>query len=107
MNNKNSGARPQEADSLDLAAAVEQFVAQGGIIKVVSGDEQETSSLNTDNARSNDEHLMTGNTEKVELLKALVAKGAGISALQYSLRMNKKEIKQLAVEHGVKIMFSR
>lgn len=107
MNNKNSGARPHEADSLDLAAAVEQFVAQGGIIKVVSGDEQETSTLDTDNARSKDEHLATENTEKVELLKALVAKGAGFSALQYSLRMNKKEIKQLAVEHGVKIMFSR
>jgi hypothetical protein len=36
-----------------------------------------------------------------------VAKGAGINALQYSLRMNKREIKQLAIEHGIKIMFSR
>jgi hypothetical protein len=107
MNNKNSGVCPQETASLDLAAAVEQFVAQGGIIKIVSGDEQETLTLNPCIAKSNDPPLRTDSTEKLELLKALVAKGAGINALQYSLRMNKKEIKQLAIEHGIKIMFSR
>jgi hypothetical protein len=44
---------------------------------------------------------------KLEQLKGLVAKGAGVSALQYSLRMNRKEIKRLASENGLKIHFSR
>lgn len=44
---------------------------------------------------------------KLELLKELAAKGAGVSALQYSLRMNKKEIRQMATNNGVKIGYSR
>lgn len=107
MNNKTSSARPQETDTLDLAAAVEKFVARGGVIDVLSEDEHRSSTVRTDIPLSTDEYSEPESSEKLELLKALVAKGAGISALQYSLRMNKKEIKQMAIEHGVKIMFSR
>jgi hypothetical protein len=103
MNNKTSSRSPRESDVLDLSAAVERFVATGGVIDIVSGNGSLKPISNTaiPAAAENAEH------EKLELLKTLVAKGAGIAALQYSLRMNKKDIKQLATEHGVKIGFSR
>jgi hypothetical protein len=45
--------------------------------------------------------------KKLELLKSLVSKGAGVSALQYSLRMNKRDVRRMAGEHGLKISYSR
>lgn len=107
MNHKISSVCPQDSDALDLAAAVEHFVAQGGVIDIVSQAEHQTSSVSTATAKSEAEHAALEKLGKLELLKALVAKGAGINALQYSLRMNRRDIKQLAAEHGVKIAFSR
>lgn len=107
MNNKISSACHQDADSLDLAAAVEHFVAQGGVIDIVSQAAYQTVTLSTASSTSHPEVAAFEKPEQLETLKALVAKGAGINALQYSLRMNKKDIKQLAAEHGVKIAYSR
>ncbi|MFJ4144252.1 helix-turn-helix domain-containing protein [Pseudomonas sp. NPDC089734] len=107
MNNKSSHSSSHNTTPLDLSAAVEQFVAQGGVIAVIPDGETAESPM----------HLVAEETpviepdleksSKVELLKSLAAKGAGVSALQYSLRMNKKDIRQLAMENGVKINFSR
>ncbi|WP_099270589.1 hypothetical protein [Pseudomonas sp. ICMP 561] len=107
MNNKISSACPQEADSLDLAAAVEHFVAQGGVIDIVSQAAHQAATLSTASTTPAPEIAAVEKPDKLDTLKALVAKGAGINALQYSLRMNKRDIKQLAAEHGVKIAFSR
>lgn len=107
MNNKSSHSISHDQHTLNLTAAVEQFVAEGGVIDVIP--EGDSAELLTDTATppaaparpEPDVHA------KVEQLKGLVAKGAGVCALQYSLKMNKKEIRQLATEHGVKIAFSR
>lgn len=103
MNNKTPKPSLKESDDLDLSAAVELFVARGGVIDIVSG----THGLSPVSNALSPPLPESSNPEKLELLKSLVAKGAGISALQYSLRMNKKDIKQLATEHGVKIELSR
>ena len=105
MKNKTSSPAVQENHSLDLRAAVEQFVAKGGVIDIIpdgGGLKPITVTAPPGVDILEPEHL-----EKVQLLKSLVAKGAGISALQYSLRMNRKDIKQMATEHGIKIEFSR
>ncbi|WP_122666143.1 hypothetical protein [Pseudomonas viridiflava] len=107
MNTKTSSACLKDADSMDLAAAVEQFVALGGVIDIVSGDEQHALTGSKESAVPPDESTPPEKLTKLEHLKILLAKGAGISALQYSLRMNKKDIKQLAIENGLKITFSR
>lgn len=107
MNNKISSVCSQDADSLDLTAAVEQFVAKGGVIDKVSSDRGSAPSADGGLRKSEEDQAEDEKHGKIELLKALVAKGAGINALQYSLRMNKKDIKQLATECGVKIAFSR
>ncbi|MFK3797822.1 hypothetical protein [Pseudomonas sp. NPDC088444] len=92
--------------ALKLEEAVEAYVAKGGIISVVP--EGETRHSNWE-AQPTDESLTdaTHAHAKIEQLKGLVAKGAGVTALQYSLRMNRKEIKRLASENGVKIHYSR
>lgn len=104
---KKTGVYPATRYSpLKLAEAVEAYVAEGGIINVVP--EGETRLCPTETRQpiedvDSDSQL----SAKIEQLKGLVAKGAGFSALQYSLRMNRKEIKRLASEHGVKILYSR
>lgn len=102
MNNKRSSAPSHSSTPLDLAAAVEAFVAQGGVIAVIpTGASAEPSlPLNTETPPSSE-------PDKLELLKLLVAKGAGVSSLQYSLKMNRKGIRKLAQQHGIKINFSR
>ncbi|MFJ3482077.1 hypothetical protein ACIPL1_01710 [Pseudomonas sp. NPDC090202] len=87
----------------ELADAVEQFFAQGGVIDVVP--EGESAELAVELAIEPDHEAQM--YAKLEQLKGLVAKGAGVSALQYSLRMNRKEIKRLASENGLKILYSR
>jgi hypothetical protein len=103
---KKTGVSPAINPPLKLAEAIEAYVAKGGIIDIVpegeSGElpgEAERKAVDADA----DAHMAS----KVEQLKGLVAKGAGVSALQYSLRMNRKEIKRLASEHGLKILYSR
>ncbi|MBD8491657.1 hypothetical protein [Pseudomonas syringae] len=107
MNNKPSRSATRSATPLDLKAAVEEFVAQGGVIAVIADG---TSSVRPDSASEQEQNTREPELDlqaKLELLKGLVDKGAGMSSLQYSLRMNKKEIRQLALAHGLKINFSR
>jgi hypothetical protein len=105
MNSKTTHRAPDQRSTRDLAAAVERFVAQGGVIDVIK--EGNVSPPRSTPASDNTPDDAQERNSKIHLLKDLVAKGAGMSALQYSLRMNRKEIKQLAFEHGVKIAFSR
>ena len=91
---------------LQLAEAVEAYVAQGGIINVVPEGETRHSGRDAqDRTAGLDTDAQMGT--KIERLKGLVAKGAGVCALQYSLRMNRKDIKRLANEIGLKINYSR
>lgn len=103
---KKTGRPPvSHTEHLHLATAVEQYVAQGGIINVVPEGECAVPCDPLQTAQDADpEALMCA---KLDLLRGLVAKGAGVSALQYSLRMNRKEIKRLASENGLKIVHSR
>lgn len=107
MNNKTPHPSPNQKNTLDLTQAVEQFVARGGVIDVITdGDGSPPRPVPLADKSPGDTQEQE-RKNKVEHLRELVAKGAGMSALQYSLRMNKKEIKQLASEHGIKIAFSR
>jgi hypothetical protein len=89
-----------------LAEAIEAYMAQGGTIDVVPAGETAEKGLEAE-GKSTDADAQAQLASKVEQLKGLVAKGAGVSALQYTLRMNRKEIKRLATEHGLKIHYSR
>lgn len=91
-------------DPQKLAEAVEHYVSQGGVINVIAeGESRETEASRA--ARETDPEAER--CAKVDLLKGLVAKGAGVAALQYSLRMNQREIKRLASENGLKIRYSQ
>lgn len=104
---KKTGVYPATSYSpLRLAEAVEAYVAEGGIINVVPEGETRHCPAETKHLPQ-DPDSESQLSAKIEQLKGLVAKGAGFSALQYSLRMNRKEIKRLASEHGVKILYSR
>lgn len=88
------------SDPIKLAEAVERYVSQGGVINVIAeGESRETEASRLNREVDPEAELST----KVDLLKGLVAKGAGVAALQYSLRMNQKDIKRLASENGLKI----
>ena len=106
MNNKSSYSIAKDSTAQDLSAAVEDFVSQGGVISVIP-DGRIAEAPVPYGVEHATEPSADAENNKLELLKELVAKGAGVSALQYSLRMNKKEIRQLATEHGVKISYSR
>ncbi|WP_296261797.1 MULTISPECIES: hypothetical protein [unclassified Pseudomonas] len=103
---KKAGVSATDHPPLHLAEAIEEYVAQGGVINIVPEGETGDSSLEAQGKPldSDADALMHA---KLEQLKGLVAKGAGVSALQYSLRMNRKEIKRLANENGLKILYSR
>ncbi|MDH0748610.1 hypothetical protein N5D61_19995 [Pseudomonas sp. GD03842] len=91
---------------LELAEAIEAYVAQGGVINIVP--EGETRHASKDPKETTSQISTTAQPDaRLEQLKGLVAKGAGVTALQYSLRMNRKDIKRLASENGVKIHHSR
>lgn len=107
MNTKTSRRCSETAPTMDLATAVEQFVAQGGVInKIPTGKivcaPTEPVICEVVAPEAKDE-----SAEKLELLKSLIAKGAGFSSLQYCLKMNRRDIKQMAVEHGIKISSSK
>lgn len=107
MNDKTSRSVAKIPTPVDLITAVEDFVANGGMIAVIpDGETAEFPGIPVE--------PLIGETDtyvekiaKIELLRSLAAKGAGVSALQYSLRMNKRDIRQLAIENGVKIISSR
>ena len=105
---KKTGKKPDSFSAVqDIGHAVERYVACGGVIDVVPEGESASAHPERDGQARivEDEQLrMAG---KLEQLKGLLAKGAGVSAIQYSLRMNRKDIKRLASENGLKIRFSR
>ncbi len=106
MTKKTGVSSPTAHETLEIADAVEQFVAQGGVINVVpEGESGDVPTQAVKKAPELDSEAQMN--AKIEQLKGLVAKGAGVSALQYSLRMNRKEIKRLASENGLKILYSR
>lgn len=106
MNNKSLYSASRQHAAVDLSAAVEEFVSQGGVISVIpDGEVAETAALYRTEVPAT--QSAEAEATKLDLLKELVAKGAGVSALQYSLRMNKKEIRQMATSNGVKISYSR
>lgn len=106
MNNKSSYSTSRHSTAVDLSAAVEEFVSQGGIISVIpdGGIAEAPAPYGVEPPTEPGSEI---ETTKLDLLKELVAKGAGVSALQYSLRMNKKDIRQMATSNGVKISYSR
>jgi len=109
MNKKTCTTSLHDSESNKLSTAVKLFVAEGGVIDIVqSGESGESVSgpaiLETPEPEADADVLMK---TKVELLKGLIAKGAGVSALQYSLRMNRKDIKRLAQENGLTIRYSQ
>jgi len=106
MTKKKTASSAITHDAFDIANAVERYVAQGGVINIMPEGETATpSSAAVKRSREQDPQAQLN--AKVEQLKGLAAKGAGVSALQYSLRMNRKEIKRLASENGVIIPYSR
>jgi hypothetical protein len=109
MNKKISTTSLHDNERTTLSTAIKLFVAQGGIINIVqNGESGESTSgpaiLETPEPEADNDMLMAA---KVELLKGLIAKGAGVSALQYSLRMSRKDIKRLANENGLTIRYSQ
>lgn len=92
---------------MDLKAAVEEFVAQGGVIDVIAEGGSAESAPGPAEKEQVAREPELDQPARLALLKSLANKGAGVSSLQYSLRMNKKDIRQLALEHGIKINFSR
>ncbi|MEQ7922074.1 hypothetical protein ABQX22_22960 [Xanthomonas sp. WHRI 1810A] len=109
MNKKTRTSPSHDNERLQLSTAVQLFVAQGGVINVVrngeSGERDTGTAVNEPPEQEADaDELLKA---KLELLKGLVAKGAGVSALQYSLRMNRKDIKRLANENGLTIRYSQ
>jgi hypothetical protein len=89
-----------------LAEAVEHYVSQGGVIKVIAeGESREAEASRTAREADPEAELCA----KVDLLKGLVAKGAGVAALQYSLRMNQRRSSdwraKTASRYGVASLF--
>jgi len=107
MTNKGPRSPSSSIDELDLATAVEQFIQQGGIINVVPHGQTAEAPMEPQIIPGIETELEEDKTKKLELLKNLVAKGAGVSALQYSLRMNKRDVRRMAGENGLKISYSR
>jgi hypothetical protein len=93
-------------ENLEIAHAIERYVAQGGIINVVPEGESASASAEAAQRVAHADPQVPMDA-KIEQLKGLVAKGAGVTALQYSLKMKRKEIRRLASENGVKILCSR
>lgn len=105
---RKTGIETDSASSVqDIGNAVEMYIALGGIINVVPEGESKCAPAERDREERVEEDEQQRMATKLEQLKGLVAKGAGVSAIQYSLRMNRKDIKRLASENGLKIRFSR
>ncbi|MBP1139134.1 hypothetical protein ACTACN_22835 [Pseudomonas syringae] len=107
MNTKYARTRSSMPTASDLTTAVEAFIARGGVIAVIP--EGETAELAAPSSprtkRAAEQRLEVAG--KVQQLRYLAGKGAGFTALQYSLRMNKRDVRRLATEHGVTINLSQ
>ncbi|WP_019363272.1 hypothetical protein [Pseudomonas asplenii] len=102
INKENNHCKPH-----DLDLAITEFINRGGTIEMTSKKEPDTHRVPTPTPSEKTLQTAEEYTRKVELLKDLITKGAGISALQYSLKMNKDEIKRMAREQGLKIAHRR
>lgn len=107
MNNKDPRITSRPTPELDLSTAVEQFIQQGGVIHVVPHGATAEVSVDPISAAPPEAEGEDDQQKKLEQLKSLVAKGAGVNALQYSLRMNKRDVRRMACENGLKISYSR
>ncbi|KKI26994.1 hypothetical protein BKM07_08770 [Pseudomonas syringae group genomosp. 3] len=107
MNIKHPRSSSRKNTASDLLSAVETFVAEGGVIAVIPDGETAESMNASPTPATPTEEARDEIAGKVALLKCLAAKGAGVTALQYSLRMTKKDVRQLATENGVRIRSSQ
>ncbi|CAD5200741.1 hypothetical protein [Pseudomonas sp. FEN] len=100
---------PQRHLDLDLDLAIDDFLKRGGTIDRVQAPLSDQALADTGKHATTPEEQEEEQERirKTELLRELITKGAGISALQYSLKMNKNEIKRIARENGLKIAQSR
>lgn len=98
---------PHKPLDLDLDLAIDDFLKRGGTIDRVQGGVCDQVPPDTGDQAMAAEEEEQERTRKTELLRELITKGAGICALQYSLKMNKNEIKRMARENGLKIVQSR
>lgn len=103
MNKKILYSASTHPNNMDLTAAVEEFIACGGVIDIVPDGKLAKPPSEPPPGPMALSGTDKEKTTQLELLKDLVAKGAGISALQYTLKMNRRDIRRLAIENGVKI----
>ncbi len=109
MNTKYARTRPPTSTptASDLITAVEAFVASGGVIAVIpEGEAAGLAAPSSTRTQPAVEHGLE-HAGKVQQLKYLAAKGAGFTALQYSLRMSKRDVRRLATENGVTVNLSQ
>ncbi|MDB6142052.1 MAG: hypothetical protein JWP80_1096 [Pseudomonas sp.] len=107
MNNKDPRLTSPSLPDMDLTTAVEEFIQQGGVIHVVPNGATAEVSVESMTAAPREAEGEDDQQKKLEQLKSLAAKGAGVNALQYTLRMNKRDVRRMACENGVKISYSR
>ncbi|WP_017902764.1 hypothetical protein [Pseudomonas asplenii] len=98
INKDNNHCKPHE-----LELAISEFIKSGGTIETSAKKEPSTNHRTTAGTPEKTTETEEEYTRKVELLKDLITKGAGIYALQYSLKMNKHEIKRMARDQGLQI----
>ncbi|WP_419735282.1 hypothetical protein [Pseudomonas sp. COR18] len=98
INKENTPCKPHE-----LELAISEFIKSGGTIDTSAKKESPTNNRTAAGCSEKTTETEEDYTKKVELLKDLITKGAGIYALQYSLKMNKEEIKRMARDQGLKI----
>ncbi len=107
MNTKYTRTRSSTPTASDLATAVEAFIASGGVVAVIpEGETAELAAPSSPRTKPAQEQGLEL-AGKVQQLRYLAAKGAGFTALQYSLRMSKRDVRRLATENSVTINLSQ
>lgn len=89
--------------TIDLQYAVEAYLMTGGVIQYIPNGV----SGKPGKQQTEVDDIEVINARKAEHLKELIVKGAGISALQYAMKMNKRELRRIATEQNIKIPFYR
>ncbi|NWB91955.1 hypothetical protein [Pseudomonas agarici] len=107
MKNTTINKEKSNYKSHDLELAITEFIKHGGTIEPASTKGPARDNYEIPTPATNEVDTTEEYARKVELLKNLITKGAGISALQYSLKMNKGEIRRIAQEQGLRIPHRR
>lgn len=107
MKNAKINKESNHCKAHDLELAISEFIKRGGTIETSAKRELPKNNQSAMEASENSTEAEDDYTRKVELLKDLITKGAGIYALQYSLKMNKDEIRRMARDQGLKIVHRR